>query len=73
MPSCGPEDPMVSRLLKNPRLLAGLLLFLAVSAVYLYAFPAPNILYAAVVLLHVGLGVVATVLMIPALMRVFRE
>jgi tetratricopeptide (TPR) repeat protein len=30
---------------------------LALSAVYLYAWPAPNVFYAAVVLAHVGLGV----------------
>jgi tetratricopeptide (TPR) repeat protein len=64
---------MVPSALKSPRLLSGLLLFLAVSAVYLYAFPAPNIPYAAAVLLHVGVGVAATVLLIPALIRVFRE
>jgi len=35
-------------------------LFLAVTAVYLYAFPAANIPYAITVLLHTGLGVIAT-------------
>jgi tetratricopeptide (TPR) repeat protein len=30
---------------------------LTISAIYLYAWPAPNVFYAAVVLLHVGLGV----------------
>jgi len=30
---------------------------LTLSAIYLYAWPAPNLFYAAVVLLHVGLGV----------------
>ena len=29
---------------------------LTISAIYLYAWPAPNVFYAAVVLLHVGLG-----------------
>jgi Tfp pilus assembly protein PilF len=36
-------------------------LILAVTAVYLYAFPAANIPYAIAVLLHTGLGVLATV------------
>jgi Flp pilus assembly protein TadD len=36
-------------------------LVLAVTAVYLYAFPAANIPYAIAVLLHTGLGVLATV------------
>src|SRR5271157_6581687 len=31
---------------------------LTISAVYLYAWPAPNLFYAAAVLFHVGLGVV---------------
>src|SRR5215471_18068469 len=30
---------------------------LMLSAIYLYAWPAPNVFYAAVVLAHVGLGV----------------
>ena len=64
---------MVPSALKSSRVVSGLLLFLAVSAIYLYAFPAPNIPYAAVVLLHVGLGVVATILLIPALGRAFRD
>jgi len=64
---------MLSKVLKSPRLISGLLLFLAVSAIYLYAFPAANIPYAAMVIFHVLLGVLATVLLIPALVRVFRE
>jgi hypothetical protein len=36
-------------------------LVLAVTAVYLYAFPAANIPYAIAVLLHTGLGVFATI------------
>ena len=36
-------------------------LILSVTAVYLYAFPAANIPYAIGVLLHTGLGVLATV------------
>jgi len=63
---------MPSESFKPTRLTSGLLLFLAVSAVYLYACPAPNIPYALVVLLHTGLGALATVLLVPNLIRVFR-
>jgi tetratricopeptide (TPR) repeat protein len=51
------------------RALLWLLAFLAVSAVYLYAFPQPNLLYAAVVLLHALAGVLAAILLIPFLFR----
>lgn len=56
-----------------PRITSGLLAVLAVAAIYLYAFPAPNVPYAAAVLLHVGLGLLATVLLVPTVIRVFRE
>src|SRR5690242_16543031 len=36
-------------------------LVLAITAVYLYAFPAANIPYAIAVLLHTGLGVLVTI------------
>jgi multidrug transporter EmrE-like cation transporter len=36
-------------------------LVLAVTAIYLYAFPAANIPYAIAVLLHTGLGVLAII------------
>ena len=49
------------------RALSWLLLFLVISAAYLYAFPQPNIFYAGVVLLHALAGVVAAILLIPAL------
>ena len=39
------------------RALPGLLIFLSVSAAYLYAFPQPNVFYAVVVLLHAVAGV----------------
>ncbi|MGA7513704.1 MAG: tetratricopeptide repeat protein, partial [Candidatus Sulfotelmatobacter sp.] len=50
-----------------------LLLFLVISAAYLYAFPQPNIFYAVVVLLHALAGVVAAILLIPALIRLLRQ
>ena len=64
---------MVPKAWQFPRIVSGLLIFLAVSAVYLYAFPAPNIPYAAVVLLHVTLGLAATLLFVPALVRIFQD
>ena len=44
-------------------------LVLAVTAVYLYAFPAANIPYAIAVLLHTGLGVLATLALLFFLFR----
>lgn len=45
---------------------------LTLSAIYLYAWPAPNLFYAAVVLLHVGLGVlfcIAGIRLLPYALR----
>ncbi len=55
------------------RSLPSFVIALFVSAVYLFAFPQANIVYAAVVLLHVILGLIATVLLIPFLWREFRR
>ncbi len=55
------------------RALRRLLLFLVISAAYLYALPQPNLFYAAVVLLHALAGVVAAILLIPALFRLLRN
>ena len=38
-----------------------MLVFLFVSAIYLYAFPQANVLYAIVVLLHAVVGLIASV------------
>ena len=54
------------------RALAWLVPLLTLSAAYLYTFPQPNIFYAAVVLLHAGLGALAAVFLIPALWRLLR-
>jgi tetratricopeptide (TPR) repeat protein len=55
------------------RVLPGVLVFLFVSAVYLFAFPQPNVFYAGVVLLHVAIGTIAAVWLLvrllPALKR----
>ena len=48
------------------------LLFGAISGVYLYAFPAPNLFYIGVSLAHVGAGVVA-ILAAPFLIRKLRD
>jgi tetratricopeptide (TPR) repeat protein len=54
------------------RVLPWLVGFLAVTAVYLYAFPQPNLIYAGVVLLHALGGVLAALLLIPFLFRRLR-
>src|SRR6266704_1638558 len=51
------------------RLLGALVAALVFSAVYLYAFPAPTIAYAGIVLLHVVLGVAALVVIAFLLIR----
>jgi len=53
-------------------LLKGLLVFLAVSAAYLYASPQANVFYALVVMLHAAGGVLAAILLIPMLWRLMR-
>jgi Flp pilus assembly protein TadD len=50
-----------------------LLVFLFVSAIYLYTFPQPNVFYAAVVLLHALAGVIATLLLVVFLFRLLRN
>jgi tetratricopeptide (TPR) repeat protein len=54
------------------RLLFWLLVFLTLSAAYLYTFPQPNLVYAGVVLLHVLGGVVAAILLALLLLRKLR-
>jgi Flp pilus assembly protein TadD len=55
------------------KVLAGLVVLLTASAVYLYAFPQTNVLYAGVVLLHAVGGVVASVLLVVYLSRLLRN
>jgi Tfp pilus assembly protein PilF len=57
---------------KSSRILAWLVVFLAVSAAYMYTFPQPNIPYAGVVLLHALAGLIATILLVPALARLLQ-
>src|SRR5689334_25187628 len=55
------------------RLLAPMLAFLFISAVYLYAFPQPNVFYAVVVLLHALVGLVAAIYLLVLFFRLYRE
>jgi cytochrome c-type biogenesis protein CcmH/NrfG len=55
------------------RALAPMLVFLFLSAGYLYAFPQANVFYAGLVLLHVLVGVVATLYLAVLLFRVLRD
>jgi tetratricopeptide (TPR) repeat protein len=55
------------------KVLFSLVMFLAVSAVYLYGFPQTNVEYAGVVLLHALVGVVATLWVIASLGRLLRD
>jgi len=53
------------------RFLSAILAFLAISALYLYAFPQANVFYAGMVVLHTLLGVIAAVFIVPAAWRSF--
>ena len=58
------QSPLVLKLVR------GLAVFLALSALYLYAFPQPNLFYAGMVLAHTGAGALVAVLLFPFLRRV---
>src|SRR4029077_14154914 len=55
------------------RLFIGLLVFLVVSASYLYTFPQPNVFYAAIVLLHAVVGFAASIMLAAFLYRLLRN
>ena len=55
------------------RALSLLIGFLALSAIYLYAYPQANVFYAGVVLLHAVAGVVASVWLLLWLVRKWRK
>ena len=57
----------------SSRLLSAGLVFLCLSAGYLYTFPQPNVFYAAVVLLHAAVGAIAALLLMVFLYRRLRE
>jgi Flp pilus assembly protein TadD len=50
-----------------------LLVLLALSAIYLYAFPTASMIYGGGVLLHSGAGILLAILLIPILRSVFRD
>ena len=63
---------MILRIFRRVKLwVLAAILFL--SALYLYLFPAPNLTYVSVVLLHVGLGVIAAGFLVPKLLTIARE
>jgi cytochrome c-type biogenesis protein CcmH/NrfG/uncharacterized membrane protein len=70
-----PEDaPVIKKILPPFRKFTiGLLVILFLSAVYLYAFPAPTLLYAGMILLHAGAGLVAIFCLIRFCLRYLRE
>jgi len=55
------------------RILPGLLVFLFLSAIYLYAFPQPNLVYPVVVLLHALGGLVAVILLLGYLVGLLKH
>jgi tetratricopeptide (TPR) repeat protein len=63
----------MSRFVPSQRVISGLLIFLSLSAVYLYAFPLTNLIYPVVVLLHALAGVVAMALLLVFLWRRLRQ
>ena len=62
---------VIERLVDRP--MPGLLLFLIVSAAYLYAFPQPTLFYAGVVLLHACAGIVVALLLLLSFHRLVRQ
>jgi len=55
------------------RLFSSFIVFLTVSAIYLYAFPQANVAFAVVVLLHALLGIVTTIILLFRLWRTLRD
>lgn len=55
------------------RFFPGLLLFLVISAAYLYTFPQPNLIYPVVVLLHALGGVLASLILLLYLVGLLRN
>jgi Tfp pilus assembly protein PilF len=58
---------------KSGRILSWLVVFLTVSAGYLYAFPQPNVFYAVIVALHAAGGVLATIFLLLFLSSLLRD
>src|SRR5215471_6894593 len=62
---------MIRGVLRLPKL-AVLVVILFVSSLYLYLFPAPNLAYVGVVLLHAALGIVAAAFLVPRVYAIVR-
>jgi hypothetical protein len=62
-----------SKLSTAQKLLRSLMFVLLLSAAYLYPFPQANVVYPAVVLLHVFVGIAAAVLLIALLLPLLRQ
>jgi hypothetical protein len=62
---------MARWIFRRPKLWA-LVAILFLSSVYLYVFPAANLAYVAIVLLHAAVGIVAAVFLVPKLLAVMR-
>src|SRR3954465_14898754 len=58
---------------KSGRILSWLVVFLAASAGYLYAFPQPNVFYAVIVAMHAAGGVLAPILLLVFLASLVRN
>src|SRR5262249_834312 len=66
--------PMIRKLLPSfKNFTIGLVVVLFLSAVYLYAFPAPTLVYAGMILLHAGAGVIGIVCLIIFCLRYLRQ
>ena len=63
----------MSKFFLSQRVISGLLVFLSLSAVYLYAFPQTTLVYPVVVLLHALAGVVAMAWLLIFLWRRLRQ
>src|SRR5262249_43920197 len=62
---------MIRAILHWPKLTV-LVVVLFVSSLYLYLFPAPNLTYVGVVLLHAGLGIAAVGFLVPRVYAAIR-
>src|SRR6266480_1310154 len=63
----------MSKFVPSQRVISGLLIFLSLSAIYLYAFPQTNLVYPVIVLLHALTGVLAISLLLIFLWRRLRN
>ncbi|HEX4606319.1 MAG TPA: hypothetical protein VH724_20120, partial [Candidatus Angelobacter sp.] len=62
---------MILRIFRHVKLWM-LVAILFLSSLYLYLFPAPNLTYVAIVLLHAGLGVIAAAFLVPKVYAIAR-